>query len=126
MVDILETGKHHLSHHDQDSRFTQNTPDTEWIETLARDAEKPIVVSGDGRILKRPYEVKALRESGLTYFILVDHWADLQIHEMAWKFLKVWPVILKEAAVSEPTVYTIACGSSLKVEKYGLTRTIRK
>ena len=63
MVAILETGRQHLTHHDEDPRFTQKTTDVEWIEVLSRDAERPIVVSGDCKILKRPDEVAALQSA---------------------------------------------------------------
>lgn len=126
MVAILETGRQHLTHHDEDPRFTQKTTDVEWIEVLSRDAERPIVVSGDCKILKRPDEVAALQQSSLTYFCLADHWSDFPIYDMAWKFLKVWPEILKAVAVSEPTVFQVCGGKSLKVERYALTKNVNR
>ena len=126
MVAILETGRHHLVHHNEDSRFTEHTQDTEWIEAISRDAERPIVVSGDCKILKRPDEVAALQQSSLTFFCLADHWTDFPIYDMAWKFLKVWPEIVKEAAVAEPTVFQVCGGKSLKVEKYAKTKDIKR
>lgn len=122
MVSILESGRHDFTHHDEDARFTQKTPDTEWISAISCDSVRPIVVSGDAKILKRPDEVAELQKSKLTFFVIADHWASLGIYDMAWKFLKVWPDILKEAAVREPTVYKVRCGKSQKVEKFCLTK----
>lgn len=126
MVAILETGRHHLAHHNEDSRFTEFTQDTEWIEAVSRDAERPIVLSGDCKILKRPDEVAALQQSSLTFFCLADHWTDFPIYDQAWKFLKVWPEILKAAVVSEPTVFQVCGGKSLKVERYALTKNVKR
>lgn len=117
MAKILET-KHDLCHHDDDGRFNQFTKDVEWISALSKDPIKPIVLTGDCRILKRPDEVRELRKSGLTYFCFADHFPDFEVHEQTWKFFKVWPEIIKEATVTHPTVFEIKKGSSLKIEKY--------
>ena len=122
MVGILEAGQHEIVHHDEDGRFTQTTPDREWIQALSRDPVRPIVVSGDCKMLKRPDEVSELRNSSMTYFCLADHWPDLPVHEMTWKFFKVWPEIVSQAAVTQPTVYMVKAGKSLKVERYRLTK----
>lgn len=126
MVSILEAGGHDFSHHDEDPRFTPNTPDTEWISAVSQDRIRPIVVTGDERILKRPEEVAELQKSNLTFFVLTQHWSKLPKHEMAWKFLKAWPEILKSAAASEPTVFQVFGGKSLKVERYSLTKAVRR
>ena len=125
MVAILETGKHQLTHHDEDSRFTQNTKDFEWIEVISREPERPVVISGDCRILIKPDEVTALQKSALTYVFLADHWTRFNVYEMAWKFLKVWPEILKETKVTEPTVFQVRSGKSLKVEKHMKTKEVK-
>ena len=126
MIAIWEEGKHVLAHHDEDGRFNPDTVDTTWINTLSQDADHPIVVSGDTRILKRPDEVAALSDSGLTFFCLMDQWPELEINEMVWKFLKVWPNVVKHARQAEPTVFQIFAGKSLKVEQYALTKKVRK
>ncbi len=125
MTSILEKGKHELVHHDEDSRFTQHTADTEWIAAIAKDRVKPIVIAGDGKILRRPIEVEALREANLTFFYLSDHWPQLGLSEMAWKVFKVWPEIIKHAAVADPTVFEICAGKSLKIEEYRKTSQLK-
>jgi len=128
MTAILEEGTHVLAHHDDDGRFCPTTSDIEWINALTGDADSPVVVTGDCRILKRPDEVAALNQSGLTFVILADKWAEFPIPDMTWKFFKVWPDILKTVRKSRrrPTVFQVRAGSSLKVETYGLTGQIGK
>ncbi len=126
MVAALEAGAHQVTHHDLDPRFTQTTPDIVWITELSRAALRPVVITGDVRILKRPDEVAALKASGLTFFFLADQWSKFSIYEMAWKFLKVWPEIIAAAKVKEPTVFEVHGGKSLKVEAYSRTSLVTK
>lgn len=126
MVKILETGAHSLDHHDDDPRFTPNTRDTDWIRIISSDAIQPVVITGDEKILKRADEVKAIQESGLTFFILTDHWAKFDAYEQSWRFLKVWPEIAATAVTREPTVFMVNGGKSLRVEKHSRTKDIRR
>jgi hypothetical protein len=51
----------------------------------------------------------------------------MAIHEQAWKFIKVWPEIVKSAAAArEPTVFEVQAGAGLKIEVYSLTRHVGK
>jgi hypothetical protein len=124
MVVALDYGGHHLVHHDDDGRFDQSTQDIEWIHALAGDAVRPVVISGDHKILKRPDEVAALQASSLTFFCFTGNWMNLPIEEQAWKFVKIWPEIIKKAAVREATVFEI--NGNMKIEKNCLTKHIRK
>lgn len=94
MVDEFE--EYHTTRH-HDSRFENDTPDVEWLAALAADDEPWIVISGDGRILRNKVERQALREAGLTFFCMGSSWSHMRIHEYAWKFIKVWPEIVRNA-----------------------------
>jgi PIN like domain len=59
-------------------RFLQDTPDAEWISTLAKETNW-VVVSGDLRITRNPAERKAWRESGLVAFFLEKSCANLTL-----------------------------------------------
>lgn len=100
-----------------DDWFAAGTPDVEWLNDLARRPDpKPIVVGGDGAILRRPAEAAALRESGLSYFLLVKGFPELTLYEQASKFFHAWPFILDLAAkLRVPTVFEISVNG--KVEK---------
>lgn len=104
MVSIFERG-HTIRHHDDDSRFDQNTGDVDWIKALYEDGDPCwIVVSEDGRILKNRAEVAALNEARLTFFCMAKTWMGMGVHEFSWKFLKIWPDIVEAAKVSTPRV----------------------
>lgn len=124
MAKLLEQSKHELWHHDEDSRFTQTTKDVEWIAAVSQEPVKPVVVSGDFAILKKPDEVLELRKSGLTYFFFSEHWPDQEIYLQTWKFFKLCPEIIKQAAVAQPTVFEVRHGRSMKIEQYSRTRNV--
>lgn len=100
-----------------DDWFSQGTHDVDWLKDLAsRPDPKPIVVGGDGAILRRPAEAAALKESGLSYFLLVKGFPELPLYEQASKFFHAWPTILDLASkLRTPTVFEISVNG--KVEK---------
>jgi hypothetical protein len=76
-------------------KFRPNTPDTEWMATLATEADW-FVVTADVRIGKNPHEVKAWKEAGHTIFFLKPGWLNLDFWTQAWKFTKCFPQILSQ------------------------------
>ena len=109
---------HTIMAYNDDDRFTETTPDVEWIKVLESDGDPPwIIISGDGRILKNPTELLALRESQLSFFCLTKQWMVMKIHDQAWRFLKVWPDIVENAKGSNPKIFEVSAGSGLKVER---------
>ncbi len=119
MVDALEREHSARSYYDDD-RFTDTTPDVEWIRVLAADDPPWIIISGDGRILKNRAELAALKEAGLTFFCLSRTWLHMSLHEQAWKFIKAWPEVVENAQGTSPRIFEISGGAGLKVERVPL------
>lgn len=105
--------------HLDDSEFADTTADIDWLRTVGTWNPKPAVLCGDGRILRNRAEAQALREAGLTFFHLAEGWVNLPWAEQAWKMIKVWPSIVKDAQPRRPTIYRVTV--QLKVELYCLT-----
>jgi hypothetical protein len=78
-------------------RFPKGTPDTEWIARIGDWDVKPVIMGGDGRILRNEAERRVLVEVGCTFVFLSPGWTNTPIHEYAWKLLKYWPKIVIEA-----------------------------
>ncbi len=92
MVDALEREHTARSYYDDD-RFTDTTPDIEWITGLAADDPPWIVISGDERILKNKTELSALREAKLTFFCLSKQWMYMKIaHDGLQGGANNWPI----------------------------------
>jgi hypothetical protein len=115
MIQALETD-HTIRHHDEYGGFTQTTTDIEWITKLAAGDPEWVVISGDGRILKKKMEAAALAKSKLRFFCLAGPWLQMDIYEHAWKFVKAWPQIVEHAKHSNRLIFKIAAGGALKVE----------
>lgn len=73
-------------------RFAPNTTDHEWIDALATEGGW-IVVSQDG-FRKNDLEREALRQSGLTIFVLQRQWTQHRHWDKAHNLVKWWPIIL--------------------------------
>jgi hypothetical protein len=75
-------------------KFARGTPDVKWIHNVGMWEPKPVIVGGDGRILRNKAELRVLRETGCNYVYLSPGWTNTPIHEYAWKMLKYWPEIV--------------------------------
>ncbi|TVQ75334.1 MAG: hypothetical protein EA380_11135 [Phycisphaeraceae bacterium] len=109
---------HTIIYHDD--RFEKNTLDTNWLSDIATWDPIPVVVSGDGRILRNPAELQVLRELPLTFFLFAPGWINLKWSDQAWKAVKVWPEIVASASPRRPSVYRVPVSAS-KVEFVSLT-----
>jgi len=105
--------EHSVIYHDE--WFDPKTSDVEWLEDLGSRTPPPIVFSGDGRILKNPAEYQVLQSIPLTFFLLAPAWCSMPWHDQAWKTIKVWPQIIKNATPSKPSIYRIPV-SATKVD----------
>lgn len=121
MINTYEAD-HTVLHHDD--RFEEQTSDVEWMRTLANEHPPWVVISGDLSIVKRnKAERAALREANLTFFYLTKQWTrNMPFHEFAWRFLKVWPEIVKNAGTHTPQIFEVSAGRASKVTLIGRTR----
>jgi len=102
----------------------RGTPDSEWIAMLGAWESKPVVVSGDGRILKNRVERRALREANLTFVFLASGWMNLPWNDFAWKIVRSWPAIVDNVRhAREPTLFEVKAGKG-KVERLSLLREL--
>ena len=111
--------EHTIQHHDD--VFRKTTSDVDWMKELAGREDRWLVISGDLRILKNKAEAPVLRSSGLSFFALMAGWININLHEQAWKLVKVWPLVLETAEkVQRPTVFQIPVNAQ-KIDRYGFT-----
>lgn len=95
----------------------QGTKDIEWLPKLAVRDPKPIVLTGDARILRNKVERAALAEAKLKFVCLSAGWMHLKWEDYAWKIIKAWPEI--RGAVErtlKPTVFEVST-KNLKIER---------
>jgi hypothetical protein len=99
----------------------QGTRDVEWIQKLAAWDPKPVVISGDSRILSNRVESRALKVSRLTWVALGKGWIEAPWETVAWKIIKAWPEIRQSVrAADRPTVFEVAFRTLKIVRRFDL------
>lgn len=73
-------------------KFKENALDTEWIAELSKEKDW-FIISSD-RFNKSLLEKEALRQSGITAFILAKGWQHIGYWEQAWSLVRWWPSII--------------------------------
>jgi hypothetical protein len=88
------------------------------VGALGKDMPAWIVLSGDGAILKNKGELKALKESRLTYFCMSRRWCQMKTFEYSWRLIKIWPEIVEKAKHSHlrPQIFEVSGGKSNKID----------
>jgi len=114
-----------ITHLDDDARFEFTTPDVIWINTLAKDDSKPILITADGTIQKNPTERIALIESSLSIVFVKRSFLKLHFHQQAVKFLQIWPDLINSTGRCKvPTVFEMTAGAR-KIDRLMATSQLR-
>jgi hypothetical protein len=113
-----------IAHLDGDNRFSPTTPDIDWIQTIAADQPKPVLITADQRMRRDPVERHALAHSGLTIVFLRAGFHKLTFHDQAVKLLTMWPKIVELVGrVAEPTAFEIT-PAARKVDRLCKTKDL--
>ena len=97
-------------------KFPQNVSDTEWIEGLAAEGHW-IVVSGDLNIHRARLEKAVWRNAKLVGFFLARGWMNLEPLDQAWRLVKWWPAVLRQAGLAAPgSTYLLSVNAKQVVE----------
>lgn len=92
-------GQNTYVHLFEDQRFRRDTADVDWIRQLNADE---LVVSGDGRILKRAPERAVWVECCLRGFFLNDTFPNKPLWEQAKFVVDRWEKVIRTASASKP------------------------
>lgn len=77
-------------------RFPANTPDVDWIHSLASEKNWTIL-SGDAFRKGNGAERKILRKSGVSVFVLQSSWSSYPYWEKTSQLMRWWPRIVDQA-----------------------------
>jgi len=87
-------------------KLLANTPDSEWIQSLAKEKQQVIVITQDK--LNKANEAIILRESGLTIFHLDKGWASQPYWDKAHNLVRWWPLIVEQAQrINGPATFRV-------------------
>ncbi len=97
-------------------RFGKGAPDEEWINQYSQDSEKPVIVSGDGRILRDRAQRQVLKESSRHFVYLAHAWRNQSWEDLKWKYVKVWPELVRLVGrQKQPTLFELMVNPKAKV-----------
>lgn len=93
-----------------------NTSDIEWIQKLGASGKDWKIISSDMDIIDTAHERAALLESGLTFFACDHIRGKIKAAEQAWKIVKLWDEIVRNAETPGPSLYRLRTGKHQCVE----------
>jgi hypothetical protein len=82
-------------------KFSPATKDPIWIPALSKEGGW-IIISGDLDIIRTRAERPVWKAAGLTGFFLKRGWLSIDPWEQAWRLVKWWPDIVKQARLATP------------------------
>ena len=85
-------------------KFQADTADTVWTAALGREGGWA-VVTRDAAMRRNPQEREALRQATLTTFCLARGWAKEGLWGIAWRLVRWWPDITKQATLLQPGLW---------------------
>lgn len=77
--------------------FPKGTSDVDWLTAVGAWHPRPIIIGGDGRILRNQAERAALRSSGCTFVYLASGWTNLPWDVYGLKLITHWPKVRDRA-----------------------------
>ena len=92
-------GEHEVVH--LRDRFSQQTPDVEWMRQLAGESGW-VIISGDIAIGRNPHEVAAWKAAGHTIFFLKAGWTNIGFWQQVQKLARCFPDIINHARRAKP------------------------
>lgn len=96
--------------------FKKGTPDDIWSPQVSAWSPKPICILGDGRILRTPTLKLVARESDMTFVVVGESFMNLPWEDQAWKFIKMWPAVVRAVrSVRRATIFDVGV-KSMKVQ----------
>jgi hypothetical protein len=106
----------HRAFHIKDMPCGRHALDLEWIQMLAERDDGPwIIITGDGRILKNKPERTALRQSGLSGFVLAPAYQKTPLNQVASLLIWRWPEMEQLLGlVAGPALYELPINRSSK------------
>jgi hypothetical protein len=123
LVNIYHEFSGRIFHLDEDSRFQPESTDVFIVQVLSRDQPKPVFLTGDMNMGKRPDERKALADSGLTVVFFRRTFHNLPMPQQGKKIIDAWPLIVAATrGLTAPTAFEVSVNG--KINRLRLTRDL--
>lgn len=94
--------------------FDPGTPDLDWLKEMGEWDVRPVVLSGDGAILKNKAERRQLRDANMTYIVWSKSWVNMGFEGQVVTMLKAWPKLRAEVIrIRQPSLFELRTGGKL-------------
>ncbi len=101
---------------EEESGFSKGMEDEDWIGKISQWIPKPIALCGDGRILKSPAKLAALKEANTHFVVMADGFPCLPWNQMVIKVLQGWEGICHAVAKEvEKTVFRFRANGGIEI-----------
>lgn len=98
-------------------KFPADTKDVDWIKAL--DAEGGwAVLTAERRLKTRPHERLALDRSKIVYFFLTGAWLKCSVPEMAWRLIRLVPLMASQAQLTESGLFDLPFKANSKLRPH--------
>jgi PIN like domain len=98
-------------------KFAENTKDVEWMGAL--DAEGGwAALTAERRLKTRPHERLALDRSKIVFFFLTGSWLKFSVPEMAWRLIRLVPLMAKQTELTESGLFDLPVNASSKLRPH--------
>jgi hypothetical protein len=98
-------------------KFSANTKDVDWISTLNAEGGWA-VITAERRLKTRPHERLALDRSKIVFFFLTGSWLKYPVPEIAWRLIRLVPLIAKQVAIADNGLFDLPVNSSSKLRQH--------
>ena len=98
-------------------KFPENIKDVEWMGAL--DAEGGwAALTTERRLKTRPHERLALDRSKIVFFFLTGSWLKFSVPEMAWRLIRLVPLMAKQTELTESGLFDLPVNASSKLRPH--------
>jgi hypothetical protein len=98
-------------------KFPANTKDVEWIGALNAEGGWA-ALTAERRLKTRPHERLALDRSKIVFFFLTGSWLKWSVPEMAWRLIRLVPLMAKQTELTESGLSDLPVNASSKLRPH--------
>ncbi|WP_370166511.1 PIN-like domain-containing protein [Bradyrhizobium diazoefficiens] len=98
-------------------RFPVNTKDVDWISALDTEGGWA-VLTAERKLKTRPHERLALDRSKIVFFFLTGSWLKCSVPEMAWRLIRLVPLMAKQAELTESGLFDLPVNATSKLRPH--------
>jgi hypothetical protein len=98
-------------------KFPAQTKDVEWMRALDSEGGWAALTT-ERRLKTRPHERLALDRSRIVFFFLTGSWLKYSVPEMAWRLIRLVPLMAKQTELTESGLFDLPVNASSKLRQH--------